>query len=82
MPIREGLSLSKLRADTLNACHRCNTRGMVDNEDIKERMRQALEAKNQKSAKNTKHGTAPSENNGHEHADREGGKREFRRKSG
>jgi hypothetical protein len=55
---------------------------MADNEDIKERMRQALEAKNQKSAKNTKHGTTPSENNGHEHADREGGKREFRRKSG
>lgn len=55
---------------------------MADNEDIKERMRQALEAKKQKSAKSTPHGTAPTEGNTHEHADREGGKREFRRKSG
>lgn len=61
---------------------RCHTRDMADNEDIKERMRQALEAKNKKSAKNTPHGTAPTESNAQEHADREGGKREFRRKSG
>lgn len=55
---------------------------MADNEDIKEQMRQALEAKNAKSAKSTPGGTAPTESNAHEHVDREGGKREFRRKSG
>ncbi len=52
------------------------------NDDIKERMRLALEAKNKKSSKNTPHGTAPTEEKGQEHADRAGGKREFRRKSG
>jgi hypothetical protein len=61
---------------------RCQTVGMADNEDIKERMRQALEAKKNKSSKNSPQGVAPSESNAHEHADREGGKREFRRKSG
>lgn len=55
---------------------------MADNDDIKERMRLALEAKNTKSSKGTPHGTAPVEGKAHEHADREGGKREFRRKSG
>ncbi len=55
---------------------------MADNEDIKERMRLALEAKKSKSAKSTPHGTPPSEGKGHEHSDREGGNREFRRKSG
>lgn len=55
---------------------------MADNEDIKERMRQALEAKKQKSSKGTRHGTAPAVGSSHEHADREGGKREHRRKSG
>jgi hypothetical protein len=55
---------------------------MADNEDIKERMRQALEAKKNKASKNTSQGAAPTEGNAHEHADREGGKREFRRKSG
>ena len=55
---------------------------MTENEDVKERMRQALEAKNRKSAKSTPHGTAPVDSGGHEHSDREGGKREFRRKSG
>lgn len=45
-------------------------------------MRLALEAKNRKSAKNTPHGSAPVEGKATEHADREGGKREFRRKSG
>lgn len=52
------------------------------NDDIKERMRKALEAKNTKSSKNTRHGSTPTEGKAHEHADREGGKREFRRKSG
>ncbi len=52
------------------------------NDDIKERMRQALEAKNKKSSKNTPHGSTPAEGKVQEHADREGGKREFRRKSG
>lgn len=52
------------------------------NDDIKERMRQALEAKNKKSSKNAPHGNTPSEGKAHEHSDREGGKREFRRKSG
>ena len=52
------------------------------NDDVKERMRQALEAKNRKSSKNTPHGSAPTEGKTQEHADRAGGKREFRRKSG
>lgn len=55
---------------------------MADNDDIKDRMRQALEAKNRKSSSSTPHGQAPVEGKVHEHADREGGKREFRRKSG
>ncbi|MDP4634040.1 MAG: DUF5302 domain-containing protein [Pontimonas sp.] len=55
---------------------------MADNEDVKEQMRKALEAKNSKSSKNTPHGSAPAEGKVQEHADREGGKREFRRKSG
>lgn len=55
---------------------------MADNDDIKERMRAALEAKNRKAAKSTQHGTAPVDDKAHEHSDREGGKREFRRKSG
>lgn len=55
---------------------------MAENDDIKDRMREALEAKNKKSAASTPHGTAPAEGKVHEHADREGGKREFRRKSG
>ncbi len=55
---------------------------MADNEDIKERMKQALEAKKSKSAKSTPHGTPPAEGKGQEHADRAGGNREFRRKSG
>ena len=55
---------------------------MADNEDLKERYKAALEAKNAKSAKNTPHGSAPADENVHEHSDREGGKREFRRKSG
>mgnify|MGYP006283927511 CR=1 FL=1 len=55
---------------------------MADNDDIKDRMRAALEAKNRKSAKGTQHGTAPVEGKSAEHADRAGGKREFRRKSG
>ena len=58
------------------------TEDMAENDDIKDRMREALEAKNRKSEKSTPHGTAPVEGKGHEHADREGGKREFRRKSG
>lgn len=55
---------------------------MAENEDIKERMRQALEAKNKKASKSTPHGTTAAEDSAHEHSDREGGKREFRRKSG
>ena len=55
---------------------------MTGNEDIKERMRQALEAKKSKSKFSTPHGSAPKEGTKHEHSDREGGKREFRRKSG
>ncbi len=58
------------------------TARMADNDDMKDRFKAALEAKNQKSAKSTPHGSAPSEEKVHEHADREGGKREFRRKSG
>ncbi len=55
---------------------------MTEHEDVKERMRQALEAKNRKSAQGKPHGATPAGTNGHEHSDREGGKREFRRKSG
>lgn len=62
----------------------CQTGAMAEtpHDDIKERMRQALEAKNKKSSKSTPHGSAPTEEKGQEHADRAGGKREFRRKSG
>jgi uncharacterized protein with von Willebrand factor type A (vWA) domain len=52
-----------------------------DNEELKERMRQALEKK--KNRPQGKPGSVdPGQTKGHEHADREGGKREFRRKSG
>lgn len=60
----------------------CHTYPMADNEDIKQRMKAALEAKNRKAQKSTPHGSAPKEGAVHEHSDREGGKREFRRKSG
>lgn len=59
-----------------------HTAVMAENEDIKERMREALEAKKRKTGKGTPHGAAPQEGKAHGHADREGGKREFRRKSG
>lgn len=55
---------------------------MADNEDLKAQFKAALDAKKAKASKNTPHGTAPSEEDKHEHADREGGRREFRRKSG
>jgi hypothetical protein len=51
-------------------------------EDVKQRMKEALEAKKRSSDKSTPHGSAKSEGKVHGHADREGGKREFRRKSG
>lgn len=55
---------------------------MAENEDIKERMRQALEAKKSKSRSSSPSGPTSPEGKGQEHADRAGGKREFRRKSG
>jgi Family of unknown function (DUF5302) len=59
---------------------------MTDNkgagEDIKQRMKEALEAKKRTSDKSVQHGSAKAEGKVHGHADREGGKREFRRKSG
>ncbi len=55
---------------------------MAENEDMKARFKAALDAKQKKSGKSTPHGTTPAEGKGHEHSDREGGKREFRRKSG
>lgn len=55
---------------------------MAETDDIKERMRQALEAKNKKASKSTPHGSTPVEGKTQENADRAGGKREFRRKSG
>jgi len=55
---------------------------MADNDDIKARMKAALDAKNKKSAKSTPGGTAPSESKTHDHSDRAGGKRAFRRRSG
>ncbi len=55
---------------------------MADNDDVKERFQQVLAAKNKKSAASTPHGQSPKEEKGQEHAEREGGKREFRRKSG
>ncbi len=55
---------------------------MAENEDIKDQMRQALEAKNRKAAASTPHGSTAREGSVHEHSEREGGKREFRRKSG
>ena len=59
-----------------------HTSSMPDNDDIKERMKQALEAKKGKAAKSTPHGQAPAEGKVHDQVDRAGGKREFRRKSG
>lgn len=66
----------------LTATDGWHTGPMADNDDIKERMRAALEAKNKKSSKSTPHGQAPTDDKGHEHSGREGAKREFRRKSG
>ena len=43
-------------------------------------MKQALDAKQQSSKQSTPHGKAPSEGKTHEHPDREGGNREFRRR--
>lgn len=55
---------------------------MTENEDIKERMRKALEAKKGKSNSSSKQGPSSTGGKVHEHSDRAGGKREFRRKSG
>lgn len=56
---------------------------MTGNDDVKERMRQALEAKQRKASSSTPHGQPPADDaKAREHADRAGGKREFRRKSG
>lgn len=55
---------------------------MADNDDVKEKMRQALEAKKRKSSSGGAHGNSTAQEKGHEHSDRAGGKREFRRKSG
>ena len=55
---------------------------MSNNEDIKERMRLALEAKKKSSAKGTPHGSAPGEGKVHDQSDKAGGKREHRPKSG
>jgi hypothetical protein len=55
---------------------------MADNDSVKEQFKAALDAKKAKSSKSTPHGSAPAEEKVHEHADREGGKREFRRKAG
>ncbi len=60
----------------------CNTCHVADNEDIKERMRQALEAKKGKSRSSSPGGPSSGDGKVQEHADRAGGKREFRRKSG
>ena len=64
---------------------RWQTDGMAaqQHDDQKARFEAALAAKNAKSSKSTPHGTAPTEDaKAKEHADRAGGKREFRRKSG
>lgn len=55
---------------------------MSGNEDIKDRMRKALEAKKDKSRSSSPRGPVSSDGKGQEHADRAGGQREFRRKSG
>lgn len=55
---------------------------MSNNEDIKERLRLALEAKKKSSAKGTPHGSAPGEGKVHDQSDKAGGKREHRPKSG
>lgn len=60
----------------------CHTGGMAENEDIKERMRKALEAKKGRSRSSSPGGPGSTDGKVHEHADRAGGKREFRRKSG
>ena len=43
---------------------------MADNDDIKDRMKAALDAKNKKASSSTPHGTAPVEGKTAEHADR------------
>ena len=53
---------------------------MAPNDDIKARMKQALDAKHRTSQQGTPHGKAPTEGKTHEHPDREGGNREFRRR--
>jgi hypothetical protein len=54
-----------------------------ESDDVKARFEAALAAKNAKSKKSTPHGSTPADDaKAKEHADREGGKREFRRKSG
>lgn len=55
---------------------------MAENDDIKERMKAALEAKNKKSAKGGPGGASQESGKAHGNTDRAGGKREFRRKSG
>lgn len=60
----------------------CQTERVSENEDIKERMRKALEAKKGKSRSSSPRGPVSADGKGQEHADRAGGKREFRRKSG
>lgn len=62
-------------------CRTWHTDSMAANEDVKEQMRKALEAKKNKQS-GKRDGVGPSQGKVHEHADREGGKREFRRKSG
>ncbi len=59
-----------------------DTECMEQNEDVKEQMRKALEAKKNKTRSNNPHESGQSKGKGQEHADREGGKRNFRRKSG
>ena len=52
-------------------------------DNVKARFEAALAAKQAKSKTSTPHGSAPAQSaKGKEHADRAGGKREFRRKSG
>ena len=82
----ERVSVGELELARTPTIPRCLTRWhtcrMPDNDDIKERMKQALEAKKGKAAKSTPHGQAPAEGKVHDQVDRAGGKREFRRKSG
>lgn len=84
--MRKGHQSHQQTCEPRDACELCHTGSMTEStgasEDVKQRMKEALEAKKKASQKNVPHGSAPSQGKVHDHSDRAGGKREHRRKSG